>query len=206
MSQRNAKTAAKAAEKPAGKPTGRSAFEILYPSEHVEIDTGTAKLGWKVFPVRVEDMKKFSNAIGRAMQALGAVQVAHGATMEEHAKRMLPAMISIILTDLLDLVEVCCKPDADNIVEIKVMELPHWHVVPIVKAWIRESFIGEEKLRPLVEAAESMMEELTGERPDLWGMFSKFSSGLGTDSPTSSIEDSPASPIEDGASPNSSST
>lgn len=196
-------------EKPSGKQdktSEKSAFEILFPGTRVEIDTGAAKLAWTVFPVSVRKMQKFSRAVGRALAALGAVQVTKGASQEERMKQILPAMIPVVLEDLLDLVSECCAPDTGNVVEIGVMELPHWHVVPVIEAWITESFVGEGKIRPLVNAVERGMKKLTGKRLDLWETLSKFSSGLDTDSPISSTEDSPASPTEDGASPNSSST
>ncbi len=185
-------------EKPE-KPGVGSDFSVLFPGTRVEIETPKGKIAWTVYPVGFRKMRKFSEGIGRALSAFGSVQIVKGASFEEHTKQLLPVMLPVVLEHLLDLVAECCVPETG--VEVDVLDLPHWHAVPIIEAWFVESFGSEEKVRPLVAAVERAMKKMTGQSVDLWGSLSQLSSGQDTDSTISSTEDNPASPTEDGASP-----
>ena len=156
-----------------------SDFAVLFPGTRVEVETPKGKLAWTVYPVGFRKMRKFSAGIGRALSAFGAVQVKPGASFEEHVKQMLPAMLPVAMEHLLDLIAECCVPDTG--VDIDVLDLPHWHAVPIIEAWFNESFGSSEKIRPLVAAVERAAKKITGKPVDLWGTLSQLSSGPATD-------------------------
>jgi len=152
----------------------REDFAVLFPGQHVEIETQKGKIGWTVYPVAFRQMQKFSNEVGRAIVALSSMQIRRGSTIEEHARSILPAVIPIILEDVLDLVADCCQPDTG--IKLDVRDLPHWHMAPIVEAWFDQSFGGPEKLRPWVAAFERAASRLTGRHVDLWAELSRLSS------------------------------
>ena len=171
---------------------------MFFPGKRISVETAKGPISWIVFPLAFEHMEKFSKGVGRAIATLGTVQLIKGASFEQQMQRMLPAIIPVILEDLLDMVEECCVPDVHN---IKVKQLPHYLAITIVEAWFDESFGSEEKIRPFVKTVEKIYKKISGKSVDLWGALSAFSSEPDTDSKTSSTDGSPDSPTEDGASP-----
>lgn len=166
----------------AGKEGERDAADIavLFPGKLVEVETGKGKLSWQVHPVSLRHMRKFSLAVGRAVAAIGTLEVSKGGKLEDRARSVIPVVVPIVLEDLLDLVVECCVQPEGQMPRMDIRDLPHWLVVPVVEVWIDESFGSEDKLRPWVAATERLLSRASGKPIDIWRTLSKLSSPQAT--------------------------
>lgn len=152
-----------------------SDLAVLFPGQEIVVETEAGKLSWKVFPVSLRHLRRFSKAVGRVLTTATTLQVNVKGSFEEKAAAIMPSVIPIIIEDLIDLVAECVKQRKGQ-PEVDVRDLPHWLAAPVVEAWIMQSFGTEAKLRPWVAAVESVIGKVSGNKPRLWEKLSRSSS------------------------------
>lgn len=124
----------------------------MYPGRRVKLQAVEAS----VYPIAMKNIKKFSQKIVTALMALAAMrgmQNANGAQIQDFIQKSLGPLF---LNELLDLVQEC---SVLHDTELKLEDLPHWDVAPLVKAFIEENFVGEEKLNPWKETIQTLVEQ-----------------------------------------------
>jgi len=139
-------------------------LRVLFPGSKLEFE----KYDALVYPVAFGQIRKFSEAISIAVRSIGGkVKIDPNKTGDdEEMKRVGLQVISILapmaMNELLDLFKDCIviKDKEDHVIEKGIEYIPHWEVAPIITKWIEESFVGQQKVRPWIEAMKSVMEQI----------------------------------------------
>jgi hypothetical protein len=155
----------------AGPPTpvaDQLANEVRINFPGTEVTIGKPGMKVRVYPVPYRELRKFtkhiSDAIRQLQSGITIVKRADGTVDPKTLKVLLPASVEVIIDNLLELVSTCCQPSIE--------EVPHYALPPILEAWLDENFGTEERIRPWVQAIETLLLKLTGERYPIWETFS----------------------------------
>ena len=140
-------------------------MRVMFPGVEVSIELPDGPMMVTVFPVGIQQMKKFVTAIAGAVGIIRGMDLKKDGSTQDHLKQMLPHLIPIVLNDLFGLVQECT-------VGVDLDTLPHWLVPPIVEAWIIESFGDEKKIRPWIQMFENLTEKMTGQKTEIWATLS----------------------------------
>lgn len=145
-------------------------LSVLMPGRRVELIEGGRVVGRvKVYPVALRDMKKFAKDIGNALLSVANLRIqpdSSGRLPWEQVKLIIPLFADIVIADMLDLVIGCTKPSCAGIA--------HWHLPAIAQAWIAENFGSENRIRPWVQAIETLIFNTTGQSVSLWETCSQL--------------------------------
>lgn len=142
-------------------------LKTLFPGRELEIEGLSDPL--TIYPLGISHISKFNAAIEGLLPRI-ASQV-DLSSIGSAMKDLLPMITPILLGEALDLVDECVVG-----LELKDPLIPHWILPQVVEAWIEESFIGEGKIEPWIQAIERTIEKMTGEKLEISEMFSNFSS------------------------------
>lgn len=163
--------------------------------EPVRIPVVGGKAEALVFPLGVRHLRKFNERISALIMHIARdVRFPKGSSNEVIGQLIVGEIAPMMTTDLFDLLTDCIRFNPNT---LKLDDLPHWDLPPIVEAWIEESFGSEEKRDPWKRAVERTIARVTGKPFQISELLSQDSSpgdGLGTSSSTS---DNPESPIGD---------
>lgn len=151
----------------------REDVKVMFPGTELVIELPDGKIKVDVYPASIRHMKKFAAGIAGAFGVIRSMELTKDGSTEDHVKQILPALLPVVLGDLLDLVNECT-------VGLDILDLPHWVVAPIAEAWIMESFGSKKKIKPWIDLIENVMEKATGKRTEIWGTLSNLSLGQGT--------------------------
>ena len=174
-------------------------------SRLLKLGDGADAIEVRVFPVGLVHIKRFTKTLSGCIQSAlqlvppGAFSIdvgqgRPGITVDKSKLGgVVPRLVEIVATDMLDLVADCCKPRIDD--------LPHWHLAEVVTAFVEVNFSGEQKLRPWVTTLERILTMALGERVELWDDLSSALSQAATAPGRFSPKSSQGSPTRDGASP-----
>lgn len=171
------------------KPEPLPDFEQLFPGETVELGRGITAV---VFPPGLVHIRRFSTEVVGIATAIAEAS-ASGSSV---AARLLPFLLSNAMGMLVE----CVRIEAPGGLKIRLDQLPHWLLPPVVQKWAEISFIGDDKIRPWTAAIESLILKATGKSTPISEIFSKSASPQGTSAVTSSTAASPDSRTVDGAS------
>lgn len=153
----------------------------------------------KVYPMGFRHVKKFSRSITNAMSALGTIS--WNAPETELGAQIAGLFGPYVLENMIDLVFECCEiVKGENEPDIKLEQIPHWELPAIIEVWLKENFGEPKKWKPWVQTIESAVRKATGKDLSITDLLSKLSSKTGTDSKTSSTEDTTEPRIAAGAS------
>lgn len=122
----------------------------LYPGTRVRLSLCEAT----VYPVSFKMMKRFGQGIMIAMRSIGNMKLSQGSTPAQIQEAISKYLGPVILEHLLDLVAACTTFDDKDIV---VDDLPHWDIAPLIEAFVNESFMGEQKIRPWIQAIKNLI-------------------------------------------------
>lgn len=148
-----------------------------------------------VFPLGVVHLRKFNERISKALLFIARnIRVPEKASTEQIGIAVLSEIVPLLMTDLLDLLMECVRFSPNG---VKMDDLAHWDLPPIIEMWIEESFGTEEKRDPWKRAIESTVARMTGQEISISAMLSKLSSQEDGASPKSPESSSPESPTED---------
>jgi hypothetical protein len=69
----------------------------------------------------------------------------------------------IAARDLLGIFSECIviQTKEGAIIENGIKYIPHWNVAPLIADWLKASFVGEEKIRPWIEAVKEISSQVT---------------------------------------------
>ena len=174
--------------------------------------TQTQIFEYVVFPMGLAHIQKFSSAIGRATSRFigigGLPSLGEDGRLQFDATKMSVAIalvVEIITQDLMELVLACVHPPEDG---PPVSSLAHWHLPPIIEAWILENFGSEDQLHPWIQVMERTILRVTGKRVSIWEPLCKHLSPAAIRARIFSAEGSEEStesnsPTSDGPSPKS---
>lgn len=145
------------------------AAEIVFAGREITLKTDDGKeIQVMVFPVGVGHIRRFNKAVEDVLpKILNQIDVSRfkkDASIGDFA----PMIVPIVISDLLEIVAACIKG-----VDILSDNFPHWHLPPLIEAWIDVSFGKEEKIRPWVEVVENVLAKLTGKKIGIWETLSK---------------------------------
>ena len=128
----------------------------LFPGEAVAIgDTGMIAT---VHCVGIAHLKRFNAKLQRMiLLALGVPRRA-GQTDEQYGIEIAKVVAPVAIAEFLELIQDCTTLPSG----VAFDRLPHWCLPPIADAWVRQSFVGEDKVRPWVEAVKSTMDRFKG--------------------------------------------
>ena len=175
------------------------AVEMLFPGRSISVDASRG-ITAIVYPPGIVHIRQFSRDIVSGVMAIvGSMTTNKGAAQAEKTKALLAQLVPFVLTNLIDLVGECTRLECKAAPNLKLADLPHYLVPPIVQAWVEESFIGENKLLPWKAAIEALIEKATGKPTSISEMVSNFSSPPATPAKTSSSTGSPGAHTPDGA-------
>lgn len=188
---------------------------ILYPGTEVVLDFvgiqgETSQVSAIVYPVSFRSLQAFTKVMLKmtdVISSMGSTQIpkslAEAAKSGDEKAKMevnkimtretLKALAPFVVSECLDLVKECVKG-------VDIEQLAHWHVAPIIEAWIMENFGSLGKLQPWIQAVDNLITQATGETPNLWETVSQSLSDMDIASVVSSTIGSQDSPTEDGAS------
>lgn len=171
------------------KPDPLPDFEQLFPGEVVDLGKGVSAI---VFPPGLVHIRRFSTeVVGIAM----VIAEAQGAGTSA-AARLAP----FLLSNAMGMLAECVRIEAPAGLRIKLEQLPHWLLPPIVERWASISFIGDDKVRPWTAAIEGLIFKATGKHTPISEIFSRSVSPPATAATTSSTVASPDSRTVAGAS------
>ena len=122
---------------------------VLYPAKRVKLTFVEVD----VYPVRFKHIRKFSTQIVAALGAIGGTTAKKGASAAEIAQIIKQTLSPLLLTSLMDLLEECCN-FLDQ--QTKIDDLAHWDIAPVVEAFIEQNFLGEDKIRPWIQAIQNL--------------------------------------------------
>lgn len=92
---------------------------------------------------------------------------------DAEAKRIGMELVSLLspiaAKDLLGIFSECVviksKPNEECpdgvVIPCGIQNLPHWNVAPLIVEWLKESFLGEEKIRPWIEAMKEVSSQVS---------------------------------------------
>ena len=161
----------------------RAAVDRLPPGKPRIVDLGDGVTA-RVYPMGLAHVREFYNEIGLVLgSVLGMLRP--GELQRDGAHEHIVVMsLPLITQHLMGLVNKCVAIDGrDGAVSID--DLPHWDLPQILHAWAMENFGEERKWRPWVEAVESVLQQITGERISILETLSKSLSPQATASQTS---------------------
>lgn len=141
------------------------AMKAMFPGREIPIELPDGAIMATVYPVGINQMKKFVTAIAGAVGIIRGMDFNKEGSTDDHLKQMLPHLVPIVLNDLLGLVKECT-------VGVDLDALPHWLVAPIVEAWVMESFGEEKKIRPWIQMFENLTLKATGKKTEIWATLS----------------------------------
>jgi len=156
-------------------------LRVLFPGSKVEFKNYDAI----VYPVAFGQIRKFSDAIALAIRTIGGkikvdpTKIDDEEEMKKVGLQVISAIAPMAMNELLDLFKDCIviKNKQGGEIEKGIEYIPHWEVAPIITKWIEESFVGQEKVRPWVEAMKSVISQIkTLDLSSLSGMLSNSSS------------------------------
>lgn len=107
-----------------------------------------------VYPVSFKMMKRFGQGIMLALRSIGNMKLSQGASPAQIQDAISKFLGPVILEHLLDLVAACTTFQDKEVV---VDDLPHWDVAPLIEAFVNESFMGEHKIRPWIQAIKNLI-------------------------------------------------
>ncbi|PHR91968.1 MAG: hypothetical protein COA69_09390 [Robiginitomaculum sp.] len=138
-------------------------MKVLFPGTVLTL----AKIGdVTVFPLGITHISRFNSAIEGLLPRI-AVQV-DLSSLGTAMKDLLPMIMPILLGECLDLLDECVVG-----VNLRDPHIPHWILPQVAEAWMEESFIGEGKMDPWIQAVEGTIEKMTGQKIGISEMFSK---------------------------------
>lgn len=161
-------------------------LRILFPGRDVQVLDGRASV--TVYPLALRHARKFSReliAVIAAVSELPAKDLSKIAGDKSAAAEIMAVLGPTLLSSLIDLVEECTRfrPSEELAAEllaagadaaaVKIGDLPHYDLPPIVEAWLEESFLGG-KWMPWVRAVEDLVQRATGSRPDFSGAIERL--------------------------------
>lgn len=175
-----------------GKNKNKDAEGITPAAKRVPVLEGRAEA--LVFPLGVIHLRKFNERISKVITFIARnIRFREGATTDEIGMQIMAEVAPLMMTDLFDLLLECVRFHPNT---VKMDELPHWDLPPIVEAWIDESFGTPEKRDPWKRAIERTVARMTGEEFSISEMLSKDSSPEAGASQTSPESAKPVSPTE----------
>lgn len=124
----------------------------LFPGTKVRLSLCEAT----VYPISFPMMKRFGQGILLALRSIGNMKLSQGAAPAQVQEAISKFLGPVILEHLLDLVAACTKFEDK---EMSIDDLPHWDVAPLVEAFVNESFMGEEKIRPWIQAIKNIVKK-----------------------------------------------
>lgn len=165
----------------------------LIPGETVHLqDIG---LDVTVYPAGFTHLRKFGTELGALMQMMGP-KTKISKDEFKIGMDLMAELIPFVMTNCLDLVRECVVfPEGVAGWD----DLAHWHVPPIVEAWIEVNFGDEGKVKPWLTMVERVVSMISGQKMSISEIFSKSSLRQGTTSTPSTTASDPAGPIEGGA-------
>ncbi len=171
-----------------------TAMKALYPGTLVEIRLGAQGqrvVTATVYPVGFKHLQKFTVLMMRVGETLSKASATVRKDVDEDelkkamGNEVIKALVPIVMDEMMGLVAECVVFDDEN---VTMDSLAHYHIAPIIEAWIAESFLPLEKLRPWIEAINRLLNQVTGKPMNLWGTLSQSLSKKDIVSETSATE------------------
>ena len=160
-------------------------LRVLFPGTVVDLPEGFSVT---VYPLAFKQIKEFADKVASGIAMLTATSVpkaSAGATPKQKTQvekvqndMLIQTLLPWVLSNAVDLVEKCVVFPKD--IDIKLQDLPHYRLPPIIEAWVEESFIGEDKLRPWMAVVEHLTEKVTGKKIVVSEILSKAVSSRAT--------------------------
>jgi hypothetical protein len=168
---------------------------VLFPGRTIDLlkPDGTVWRTVRVVPMGVVHMRRFISALEEVIPKI-AVQVDFQkvAGGDKGLSNLIPMIVPILTSDLIDLLDVCVEG-----LNLRTPGIPHFWLPQLAEAWIDESFGSEDRARPWVDTVDRVLSKVTGNEPlGLWATLSRSSVEKATLSTPSSEPNSPDSPIE----------
>ncbi len=122
-------------------------------------DAGLHQVEVEVLPLGFRHLRVFSDKITTALGVVGSMSLPVGQSTEQLGKAIMMRAAPLLMADLFDLLKECVvitKPAT-----VKLDDLPHWLVPPIVSTWLELSFGDPKKWRPWIEVIDQAMASVT---------------------------------------------
>lgn len=160
---------------------------------------------YKVYPVGLKHFRKFTSTMSSVLltvarqSGISLKDIENGKLTPDKLGGLVPLLLPIVISDMMDIVLDCCNPKP------KEEDIIHWEVPQLAMAWLEVSFLDdpEKKLRPWVQAVETLIQRLVGKPFSIWDSLSKLSLPAATPDGTSSSTGNQSGPTKDGPSPSS---
>lgn len=156
-------------------------IRVLFPGSVMEFKGYDAF----IYPIAFGQIRKFSDTISLAVRTIsGRIKIDPAKTNDEEEMKkvglqVISALAPMAMNELMDLFKDCViiKDKEGTEIEKGIEFIPHWEVAPIITKWIEESFVGQEKVRPWIEAMRSLISQIkTLDLSSLSGTLSNVSS------------------------------
>lgn len=148
-----------------------SSFRILFPGRNITI----GEHAFVVYPLGMAQVKRFGPRFAPLIDLLKKTPIdsIKGDEQQAIAKNIVTLITPFILNNMLDVIFDCVTFDGEKLKEEDVEHIPHYYLPIIIEAWISESFIGEDKLRPWIEVIERLTKEIFKKDIPIWDTLSK---------------------------------
>lgn len=145
-----------------------NSFSILWPGRPVVINDKE----FLVYPLGVSQVKRFSSRFSPLISVIKQIPLDQ-LKGEAALKTLSTTLAPFILDHMLDIVFDCITYKGEKLKDKEIEGIPHYILPLFLEAWISESFIGEEKVRPWIEVIERLVKEVTKKEISIWGTLSK---------------------------------
>ena len=146
-------------------------LRILFPGEKREFE----KFDVVVYPIGFGQIRAFSETLISSLRIifekidLDEAKLEDDKAMKDLGIKLISLLSPIATRDLLGIFKDCLivktKPSKEYPegieVENSVDHIPHWNIAPLISDWLKVSFLGEEKIRPWIEAMREVGKEIS---------------------------------------------
>ena len=134
-----------------------TSFHDVFPGREVTVES----LTFKVFPLGVNHLPRFSDKIIGVISAVSQAEVPEGMKPEDAQKAYLKAAAPYVLKDLTDILWECTTFEGAPLSgRDDLSALPHYVLPLLCEAWLIESFGDEGKVTTWIEAIQNLTKSL----------------------------------------------